>query len=166
MPARRRVHFTDARERPLRQPGRQPNQCGPEPLVNEGDLALDGATDQDSLGVPNRAGDLEDPMAAGMGPPAAADPLARDGLCERRDRPLRRLENDAVLANEGNSFARGHQRLFGAAKRPAASAACCAAGRLIQTVGTVPPSMTYSAPVIEPARADTRKATRSATSAG
>src|SRR4029453_14687909 len=109
------VHLTDARERPLGEPGRQANQCGPEPLVNEGDLALDGATDQDSLGVANRSGDLEDAMAAGMGPPAAADALARDGLCERRDRPLRRVENDAALANEGKRFARGHQRLFGAA---------------------------------------------------
>jgi diketogulonate reductase-like aldo/keto reductase len=35
-----------------------------------------------------------------------------------------------------------------------------------QAVGTVPPSMTYSVPVIEPARGDTRKAIRSATSSG
>ena len=36
----------------------------------------------------------------------------------------------------------------------------------IQTVGTVPPSITYSVPVIEAARGDTRKAMRSATSFG
>jgi len=35
-----------------------------------------------------------------------------------------------------------------------------------QTVGTVPPSMTYSVPVMEPARGETRNATRSATSSG
>jgi hypothetical protein len=35
-----------------------------------------------------------------------------------------------------------------------------------QIVGTVPPSMTYSLPVIEAARSDARKATSSATSAG
>jgi hypothetical protein len=35
-----------------------------------------------------------------------------------------------------------------------------------QTVGTVPPSITYSAPVIDAARGDARKATRSATSRG
>lgn len=35
-----------------------------------------------------------------------------------------------------------------------------------QAVGIVPPSMTYSAPVMAPARSDTRKAMRSATSAG
>ena len=35
-----------------------------------------------------------------------------------------------------------------------------------QTVGTVPPSMTYSAPVIDAARDDARKATRNATSSG
>jgi hypothetical protein len=34
------------------------------------------------------------------------------------------------------------------------------------TVGTVPPSMTYSVPVIEPARGETRNPTRSATSRG
>jgi len=36
----------------------------------------------------------------------------------------------------------------------------------IQTVGTVPPSITYSVPVIEAARGETRKAMRSATSIG
>jgi hypothetical protein len=36
----------------------------------------------------------------------------------------------------------------------------------IQMVGTVPPSMTYSAPVIEAARGEARKATSSATSLG
>jgi len=35
-----------------------------------------------------------------------------------------------------------------------------------QTVGTVPPSITYSVPVIEAARGDARNATRSATSLG
>src|SRR5687767_8036981 len=35
-----------------------------------------------------------------------------------------------------------------------------------QTVGTVPPSMTYSVPVIAAARGEARKATRSATSSG
>ena len=35
-----------------------------------------------------------------------------------------------------------------------------------QTVGTVPPSITYSVPVIEAARGETRKAIRSATSFG
>src|ERR1700680_4303778 len=35
-----------------------------------------------------------------------------------------------------------------------------------QTVGTVPPSMTYSVPVMEAARGETRNATRSATSFG
>ncbi len=35
-----------------------------------------------------------------------------------------------------------------------------------QTVGTVPPSITYSVPVIEAARGETRKVTRSATSFG
>ena len=37
---------------------------------------------------------------------------------------------------------------------------------LSHTVGTVPPSMTYSVPVIDAARDDARKATRSATSSG
>jgi hypothetical protein len=36
----------------------------------------------------------------------------------------------------------------------------------IQTVGTVPPSMAYSVPVMEAARGETRKAMRSATSFG
>ncbi len=35
-----------------------------------------------------------------------------------------------------------------------------------QTVGTVPPSMTYSAPVMDAARGETRNAMRSATSSG
>jgi len=39
-------------------------------------------------------------------------------------------------------------------------------GEGAQAVGTVPPSMTYSLPVIEAARGETRKATRSATSLG
>ena len=38
--------------------------------------------------------------------------------------------------------------------------------RIAQTVGTVPPSITYSVPVIEAARGDTRNMTRSATSFG
>ena len=37
---------------------------------------------------------------------------------------------------------------------------------LVQTVGTVPPSITYSVPVIDAARGETRKAMRSATSLG
>jgi hypothetical protein len=38
--------------------------------------------------------------------------------------------------------------------------------RRLYAVGTVPPSMTYSVPVMEPARGETRKVTRSATSVG
>ncbi len=39
-------------------------------------------------------------------------------------------------------------------------------GRPVQAVGTVPPSMTYSVPVMDAARLDTRNPTRSATSLG
>jgi hypothetical protein len=48
---------------------------------------------------------------------------------------------------------------------PAASSARRTRGR-DQAVGTVPPSMTYSVPVMEAARGDARNATRSATSPG
>ena len=76
--------------------------------MNEGDLALDGATDEDLIGVANSAGHLEDAMAARMGPPAATDAFARDGLSERGNRSLRRFEYDAVVANEGECFPWSH----------------------------------------------------------
>jgi hypothetical protein len=103
------MHLPDASQsRPWKQ-GRQTNQGRPEALVNEGDLASHRAANQYLLGVANRPRDFKDEVALGMGPPASADPLPGDGLGEGRNRALRRFQNDAVLADEGESLPWSHE---------------------------------------------------------
>jgi hypothetical protein len=76
--------------------------------VNEGDLALNEATNQHLLRVANGACDLEDEVAARVRPPAAADALASDGLSERGNWTPGGLEDNAVLANKGKSLTWSH----------------------------------------------------------
>jgi len=73
--------------------------------MNESDFAPDQATHEDIVTVPNSSCHREDLVAFRMRPPAAPNGLSNNHLGERRDWPVRRLEYDAVLANESESLA-------------------------------------------------------------
>jgi len=73
--------------------------------MDKSDLALDEATHQDIVAVADRARHREDLATFRMRPPATPNWLSSDDLNKRRDRALRGLEYDAVLANERESLA-------------------------------------------------------------
>ena len=49
-------------------------------------------------------------LSALVRPPITSNALSRYGLSKRRDWPFRRLEHNAVLANESESLACSHRR--------------------------------------------------------
>lgn len=54
------------------------NERWPEPTMNESDLAVDEATDENVISTANRPRDLEDLVALRMRPPTPPNGLARD----------------------------------------------------------------------------------------
>ena len=74
--------------------------------MNQRDLAIDEPTRQDLIGSGDGSEDGVDPMTLRMGPPAAFDGFADDGLGEARGGSLRRNEDDTLFPDEG-------QRLLG-----------------------------------------------------
>lgn len=89
---------------------------------------------------------------------------ARPGLAE--DLPMRPIVATAVADHHRFSGLRGRLGAGSTLHRgdPAVRAAAASTRSAAQTVGTVPPSITYSAPTMAEARSETRNPTRSATS--
>lgn len=86
-------------------PTRRSDESGPQPPVDKRDLAVDQATHENFVAVTDRSRHREDLVTFRMRPPATANRLSRNGLGERRHRPLSRLEYHPVLANESESLA-------------------------------------------------------------
>jgi hypothetical protein len=70
------------------------------------DFAFDQPADQDFLRAPDRAGHGKDLVPFGMPPIAASDWLARNRVCQVRDRTLGRLQHDPMGSNEIEGFFR------------------------------------------------------------
>ena len=78
--------------------------------MDERDLALDKATHEDIVAVADRSRHGENLATFGMRPPVTSHWPSSDDLSEGRDRPLRGLEYDTVLANERESLAYSDRR--------------------------------------------------------
>ena len=72
--------------------------------MNQGDLAVDEATDQDLLRPGDGLKDCVDTMALRVCPPTTNDRFASDGLGEARHRSLGRSEDDTMLSDERQRF--------------------------------------------------------------
>jgi hypothetical protein len=72
----------DLRKALLRKVLRGANERRPQAPMNEGDLAVYEAADEDVLARANRLRELKDLMAPRMRPPASLNGLARD--CDRK----------------------------------------------------------------------------------
>ena len=81
--------------------------------MNQGDLAIDQAANQDLRRVRDLAQDREHQSALGMRPPAALDGFSRDGLGQPWRGSLRRSENDTVLLDERERCCGRTDRLHG-----------------------------------------------------
>jgi hypothetical protein len=68
----------DLRKELLRKVLRGANERRPQAPMNEGDLAVDEAADEDVLARANSLRELKDLMAPRMRPPASLNGLARD----------------------------------------------------------------------------------------
>jgi hypothetical protein len=86
-------------------PARRSDKSGPQPPVNERDLALDQATHKDFVAVADGSSHGEDLVTFRMRPPAPPNGDSSDGLGKRRHRPLRSLEYHTVVTNERESLA-------------------------------------------------------------
>lgn len=73
------VFFVDLGEVPPGEASRRTNERWPEPAVNEGDLAVDEAANEDVLAPADGPSELEDLVTSRMGPPAPLDGPTRDG---------------------------------------------------------------------------------------
>src|SRR5258706_1372596 len=83
----------------------KPNQRGPKPSMNEGDLPVDQATDKDLVRLGDGFEDSVNLAPLRVRPPIALDRFADDCLNEARHNSLGRSENYAMLSHKG-------QRLF------------------------------------------------------
>jgi len=71
--------------------------------MDERDLAVDQAADEDVVAIPDPLRELEDlvtPWMQWMRPPATANRLSGDRGCDRRDGTHCRIEHDPMLAQE------------------------------------------------------------------
>jgi hypothetical protein len=79
--------------------------------MDKRDLALDKAAHEDIVAVANRSRHREDFVTFLMRPPATPNWLPSYRLSKRRNRPVRGLEYDTVLTNEGKSLACSHRHV-------------------------------------------------------
>ena len=68
--------------------------------MDKGDLAIDEATHEDIVALPDNSRRREYLVTFRMRPPTTPNWLSSYDLSKRRDRPLRSLEYDTVLTNE------------------------------------------------------------------
>jgi hypothetical protein len=76
---RGRVHFMDLGKAFLWKALRRANERRPQAPMNEGDLAVDEAADEDVFALANSLRQLEDLVAPRMRPPTPLNGFARDG---------------------------------------------------------------------------------------
>ena len=76
--------------------------------MDERDLAVDKAANEDVFSRGHRLKDGEDVMTLGVSPPASADGLVDNGLDQPRDRTFAQCENHAMLSNKLDRFGCGH----------------------------------------------------------
>ena len=76
------------------------HQSGPETLMHKRDFPIDEPTHQDLVRFPHGQSRTENLFAKRVRPPTAHDLAAHNGLRKRRHRPLRRLQDDAMLLDE------------------------------------------------------------------
>ena len=104
VPSRIRVDLAHLREVMRWKLAGRSDKSRPHPTMDEGNLAFDEATYENVAAVPDRSRHRENLATLRMRPPAAPNWLSSYGLRERRDRPLRGLEDDAVLTNKSKSL--------------------------------------------------------------
>jgi hypothetical protein len=73
--------------------------------MDKRDFALDQATHEDLVALPDGSRHRENLVTFRMRPPATPNWLSNYRRNKRRDRPLRGLEYDTVLTNESESLA-------------------------------------------------------------
>ncbi len=81
--------------------------------MNKADFPLHKAADKNLLAVSNRSRQHKDLVAFRVPPPTPLNGLAGNRFSERHNRALRRLQNDAVITDEGNCLRRCHDYVFG-----------------------------------------------------
>lgn len=109
MTARGQVFFVYLRDLIGGQAVRQPDQGGPEPTMDKGQLPIDQATNKDVRRVADGLNDPENLPALRVSPPASTDWPAGNDFDEAWSRSPGRCENDAVLANERQCLLGGHE---------------------------------------------------------
>ena len=77
--------------------------------MDKRDFALDEATHEDIIAVADRSRHGKYLATLWMRPPAASNGLSGYRLSKRRDWPLRGLQDNAALANEGEGLVCGHR---------------------------------------------------------
>src|SRR5580704_10480159 len=76
--------------------------------MDQGDLALDQATDQNILGIGDGFKYREDLMTFGMSPPAPFDGFSNDYLAEPRNRAFGCYQDHAALLDKRQCLGGGH----------------------------------------------------------
>ena len=91
--------------------------------MNEGDLSIDEATNQDLLRLGDGFKDCVDATTLGVCPPTALDCFADDDLRKARRRSVGRSEDDPMLSDEGQRVRGGRTLAHDAQGVGAATAA-------------------------------------------
>ena len=99
------------RKLPLRKSRPQPYERGPQAAMHERSLAVDQLAHQNVSALTRDLRSMKDRAPLRMPPPTAADPFPGDRFSQRRDRTVRRLQDDPMLTNEVDSLMRTQRGL-------------------------------------------------------